>query len=125
MLTLYTEGFEALADLLASYAFLTTTTHTLLIPGPLDLTPNAVLPRRPLLGSLTKPLRSRLGGRVHFGSNPCRVKFCGQELVVFREDLMARSLRNLVGVKPDAGGADLKRFVSVNPRVVSCSSLSC
>jgi DNA polymerase epsilon subunit 2 len=31
---------------------------------------------------------------------------------VFREDLMARMLRNLVGVKPDVREDDLKRYVS-------------
>lgn len=35
----------------------------------------------------------------------------GQEIVVFREDLMAKVVRNLVGVKPDLESADLKRYV--------------
>lgn len=42
----------------------------------------------------------------------------GQEIVVFREDLMAKVVRNLVGVKPDLESADLKRYV----RLVSISS---
>lgn len=46
-------------------------------------------------------------------SNPCRIKCFGQELVVYRDDLMARMLRNLVGVKPDVQNDDLKRFVSI------------
>jgi DNA polymerase epsilon subunit 2 len=46
-------------------------------------------------------------------TNPCRIKFLGQELVIFREDVMARMLRNLVGVKPDVPSTDLKRYVSL------------
>jgi DNA polymerase epsilon subunit 2 len=36
----------------------------------------------------------------------------GQEITIFREDLMAKMMRNLVGVKPDLESADLKRYVS-------------
>lgn len=44
-------------------------------------------------------------------SNPCRLKCFGQEIVIYREDIMARMLRNLVGVKPDVQNDDMKRFV--------------
>jgi len=46
-------------------------------------------------------------------SNPCRIRFFNQEIVIFRENIMARMLRNLVGVKPDVRNDDLKRYVSV------------
>jgi DNA polymerase epsilon subunit 2 len=82
-----------------------------LVPGPADITGNAVLPRRPLMSSFTQKLRSRVP-KIHFGTNPCRIKFCDQEMVIFREDLMSRMLRNLVGVKPDVREDDLKRYVS-------------
>jgi hypothetical protein len=82
------------------------------VPGPSDLTVNAVLPRKPLLASLTARLRSKIP-KVHLASNPCRLKFFGQEIVVSRDDLMSRMLRNLVGVKPDARNEDLKRYVCV------------
>jgi DNA polymerase epsilon subunit 2 len=48
---------------------------------------------------------------VHFATNPCRIKFFAQEIVVFREDVMARMLRNVIGVKTEAKSEDLKRFV--------------
>ena len=37
----------------------------------------------------------------------------GQEIVVFREDLMAKMMRNLVGVKRDLESTVLKRYVSL------------
>ena len=37
----------------------------------------------------------------------------GQEIVIFRENMMGKLMRNLVGVKPDLESADLKRYVSV------------
>lgn len=36
----------------------------------------------------------------------------GQEIVVYREDLMGKMMRNLIGIKPDLESADLKRYVS-------------
>lgn len=42
------------------------------------------------------------------------MKFFDQEIVIYREDCMAKMLRNVVGigVKPDVNSDDLKRFVS-------------
>ena len=104
------EGFDSLADLIASYTLITRRTHFVFVPGPLDLTVNSVLPRKPLLSSFTARLRSKIP-KIHLASNPCRLKFFGQEILVFRDDVMSRMLRNLVGVKPDARNEDLKRYV--------------
>ncbi|KAI0051026.1 DNA polymerase epsilon subunit B [Auriscalpium vulgare] len=106
----YQEGFDALADLIASYHVLTQNTHIVFVPGPLDLAINSILPRRPLLSSFTARLRAKIP-KLHLSSNPCRLKFFGQEIVVFREDMMARMLRNLVGVKPSVRNEDLKRYL--------------
>lgn len=108
----YQENFDALADLIASFPDLTAATHFVFVPGPLDIALNGpVLPRKPLMSAFTARLRTKVP-HVHFATNPCRIKFFHQEIVVFREDLMARMLRNMVGVKPDVAGEDLKRYVS-------------
>lgn len=104
------DNFDALADLIVSYPLLTRATHFVLVPGPLDVTVNSVLPRRPIISSFVSRLKSRIPN-VHFATNPCRIKFFEQEIVIFREDLMSRMLRNLVGVKPDVKNDDLKRYV--------------
>ncbi|KAI0375580.1 epsilon DNA polymerase [Pilatotrama ljubarskyi] len=106
----YQEHFDTLADLIASYPLITRSTHFVMVPGPLDVTLNSVLPRRPLLSSFVSRLKSRVPN-VHFATNPCRIKFFEQEIVIFREDLMSRMLRNLVGVKPDVKNDDLKRYL--------------
>jgi DNA polymerase epsilon subunit 2 len=108
------ENFDSLADLVASYPLITRNAHFVLIPGPLDYTMNATLPRRPLLSSFVARLKSKLP-KVHFATNPCRIKFFGQEIVVFREDAMARMLRNVIGVKKETKSEDLKRFVCPCP----------
>jgi DNA polymerase epsilon subunit 2 len=105
-----TENFDSLAELVASYPQITRTTHFVFVPGPLDLTSNVTLPRRPILSSFTSQLRAKVP-KVHFSSNPCRLKFFAQEIVIFREDIMARMLRNTVEVKPNVTGEDLRRYV--------------
>ena len=104
------DNFDALADLIATYPLITRSTHFVFIPGPLDITVNSTFPRKPLLSTLTGRLKTRIP-KVHFATNPCRIKFFNQEVVVFREDLLARMLRNVVGVKHDVKSEDLKRFV--------------
>lgn len=73
---------------------------------------NSILPRRPLLSSFTNRLRAKVP-KLQLASNPCRIKFFGQEIVVLREDMMARMLRNLVGVKPAVRTEELKQFVGL------------
>ncbi|KAF8897632.1 epsilon DNA polymerase [Infundibulicybe gibba] len=106
----YQENFDALADLIASYPLITRNTHFVFVPGPLDVTINGILPRRPLLSAFVARLKAKIP-KVHFATNPCRIKFFNQEIIVFREDSMARMLRNIVGVKPDVKSDDLKRYL--------------
>ena len=106
-----TENFEQLGDLIASYPAIARTTHFVFVPGPLDVTGNGVLPRRPILPNFVAKLKVKVP-KSHFMSNPCRIKCFGQEIVIFRDDIMSRMLRNLVGAKPDVLNDDLKRYVS-------------
>lgn len=105
----YQEGFDALAELISSFPLIEHTCHFVFIPGPQDLCPSTLLPQRPIFRSFTQRLE-RLP-KVHFCSNPCRIKFFGQEIVIFREDMMARILRNLINVKPETDAEILKRFL--------------
>ncbi|KAK7470534.1 DNA-directed DNA polymerase epsilon, subunit B [Stygiomarasmius scandens] len=108
----YQENFDTLADLISSYPRITRTTHFVFVPGPMDVALNSTLPRRPILSSFVTRLKTKIPN-VHFGTNPCRIKFFDQEIVVFRDDSMSKMLRNVVGVgvKPDVSSDDLKRFL--------------
>jgi len=106
---LHLEGFDSLADPIVSYTLITRRTHFIFVPGPQDLTINLVLPPNPLL-SFTARLRAKIS-KVHLASNPCRLTFFGQEIVIFPDDVMLRMLRDLVGVRPDVRNDDLKRYV--------------
>ncbi|KAF9268073.1 DNA polymerase epsilon subunit B [Marasmius fiardii PR-910] len=106
----YQESFDALANLISSYPAINRTSHFIFVPGPLDVTLNSALPQRPLLPSFVSRLKTKVI-KAHFATNPCRIKFFDQEIVIFRDDCMSRMLRNIVGVKLDATGDDLKRYL--------------
>ncbi|KAF8337053.1 epsilon DNA polymerase [Cantharellus anzutake] len=106
----YQDNLDSLADLIAGFPAISRNSHFVFVPGPLDPWGSSTLPRRPLPSSFTSRIRSRVP-KSHFPSNPARIKFFGLEVVIFREDLMAKMLRNLIGVKPDLQGSDLKRFL--------------
>ncbi len=106
----WAENFDSLADLIARYPAITRTTHFVFVPGPLDITINSMLPRKPLLSTFTARLKAKIP-KAHFATNPCRIKFGDQEIVVFREDLMSRVMRNLITVKKGASNEDLQSHV--------------
>ena len=94
--------FSSFADLLLSYPRCARDTHFIFVPGPSDPfdVSNLLLPRRALPNSLVKDVKLKLP-KVTFASNPCRILYKSQEIVVFRDDLMSRMLRNTVRLKSD------------------------
>ncbi|GAA5970423.1 hypothetical protein JCM8115_004552 [Rhodotorula mucilaginosa] len=99
----YTDLFASLAGLLASFETLLACSHFLLVPGPTDPWSSAALPRPPLPTALLKPLLSKVPN-VTLGSNPCRIRWFSQEIVIFRDDLMGRMMRNAVRFPAEEGG---------------------
>ena len=73
---------------------LTTHFRSVFSPGPLDAGTSVALPRRPIPEQYTKSLRQRVR-HVTFASNPCRVRYFTQEIVLFREDLLKKMQRHL------------------------------
>ncbi len=67
-------------------------TRVVLVPGPWDVGYAGVLPQAPLLVPLVTALRDKVPNIV-FASNPCRIRWCTQEIVVFRYDLQLEMLR--------------------------------
>ena len=68
------------------------------VPGPGDAGPSSVLPQPPLRKQVTAALRERVPGAV-FTSNPCRIRFYNQQVVIFRGNVQAR-MRRLCLVPP-------------------------
>ncbi|KAF9585227.1 DNA-directed DNA polymerase epsilon, subunit B [Lunasporangiospora selenospora] len=91
----YREGFNALAELIAEFPTLATFSYFVFVPGPNDPWVGRVLPRPKIPDFYTGKLRSVVKRSI-FTSNPCRIKYCDQEIVIFREDILNKLLRNCV-----------------------------
>ncbi|KAG9322544.1 hypothetical protein KVV02_003056 [Mortierella alpina] len=105
----YREGFNALADLIAEFPTMATFSYFIFVPGPNDPWGGSVLPRPKIPDFYTAKVRS-LVKRSIFTSNPCRIKYCDQEIVIFREDILSRLLRNCI-VPPCADVVVQKQLV--------------
>lgn len=106
-----TAGFKALADLIASFPTLSSHSHFIFVPGPTDPWTSTTLPRPPIPSHFVQSIINKVP-KATFTTNPARIKYFDQEIVIFREDLMGRMLRSLVQIKQGVDGANMKRFVS-------------
>ncbi|KAL1916903.1 uncharacterized protein VTP21DRAFT_5100 [Calcarisporiella thermophila] len=93
--TKYKECFTALADLIAEFPTLATFCYFIFVPGPQDPWGGNTLPRPPIPEVFTAKLRNKVK-RAVFTTNPCRIKYCTQEIVILREDILNRFRRNCV-----------------------------
>uniref|UniRef100_H2MC41 DNA polymerase epsilon subunit n=1 Tax=Oryzias latipes TaxID=8090 RepID=H2MC41_ORYLA len=65
------------------------------VPGPEDPGPANILPRPPLVQNITEEFSERVPFSV-FTTNPCRIQYCSQEILVIREDLVNKMCRNCI-----------------------------
>ncbi|GFR42611.1 hypothetical protein Agub_g3542, partial [Astrephomene gubernaculifera] len=86
------ELFGQLAALIDQYPRLKAESRFVFVPGPDDTGPGAILPQPPLPRCLTGELRRLLPTAV-FASNPCRLRYATQRIVLFRHDLQRRLRR--------------------------------
>ena len=92
------QGWEELAILLANFPFLAQHGHFVFIPGPND-TRSCILPQPPLVQEtigLQRTMQSYQIENVHWGSNPCRIRQNGKEIVLFRHDTLSWTLQNQI-----------------------------
>ena len=89
------EHLKLLGELVAEFPQLVAESRLLLVPGPADPGSPNIFPRPPLPPSLTQDL-ARLVPSAQFLTNPARVQYCTQEIVIFREDIATKLCRNAI-----------------------------
>uniref|UniRef100_A0A669DZ81 DNA polymerase epsilon subunit n=1 Tax=Oreochromis niloticus TaxID=8128 RepID=A0A669DZ81_ORENI len=89
------ESLKALADAICSYPSIHSSSRFVFVPGPEDPGPGTILPRPPLADHITEEFRQRVPFSV-FTTNPCRIQYCSQEIIIIREDLVNKMCRNCV-----------------------------
>ena len=78
------------------------------VPGRNDPGPGNLLPRPKIPDFFVSRLTTRIKN-ASFVSNPCHIRYCTQEIVVFREDILSRMRRNVL-IKPVADDLNDDRF---------------
>uniref|UniRef100_A0A3B3YGF5 DNA polymerase epsilon subunit n=1 Tax=Poecilia mexicana TaxID=48701 RepID=A0A3B3YGF5_9TELE len=89
------ESLKTLADVICSYPSIHSSSRFVFVPGPEDPGPGSILPRPPLAEHITQDFQQRVPGSV-FTTNPCRIQYCNQEIIIMREDLVNKMCRNCV-----------------------------
>ncbi|KAG1591659.1 hypothetical protein G6F48_003155 [Rhizopus delemar] len=87
----YKDKFNALADLISEYDELATHTNFVFVPGAGDPWGGQILPQSPLPLSFVTRIKQKVK-KAHFTTNPCRIRYCTQDIVIFREDLLNKIL---------------------------------
>ncbi|KAL8162554.1 hypothetical protein V2J09_014043, partial [Rumex salicifolius] len=85
--------FGKLGELIASHPRLKENSRFLFIPGPGDAGPSTALPRCSLPKYFSEELQKYIPNAL-FLSNPCRIKYYSQEIVIFRQDLLYKMRRS-------------------------------
>merc|ERR1712179_85852 len=89
------EHFKMLGEMIAEFPQLAEESMFFFVPGPTDPGSPNIFPRPPLPSHVTQDLSKNLPN-VQFLSNPARVQYCTQEIVIFREDIVTKLCRNSI-----------------------------
>ncbi|XP_041972014.1 DNA polymerase epsilon subunit 2 [Aricia agestis] len=85
-----------LGDMIYPFTKLRESCKFIFVPGLGDPAAPNILPRPPIPSIVTKDISNKLGDAVIFTSNPCRIQYCTQEIVVLRQDLVTKMCRNSI-----------------------------
>ena len=96
----YKAQMDALAACFEAFPDVASQTHVVLVPGPHDPGSPKILPRSPIPSYFTQSL-ARVLPYFTSASNPCRLRFFTQEIVIFRGDMTGRlQRRSLIPSSP-------------------------
>lgn len=85
-----------LGDVIHQFKTLQERTKFIFVPGRGDPSAANILPRPAIPNSITKEIRDKLGEAAIFTTNPCRIQYCTQEIVILRQDLVMKMCRNSI-----------------------------
>lgn len=89
------EHMGILGEMISKRKHLASTSQFLFVPGPTDPSSANIFPRPPLPRHITSELR-QLVPTAKFLTNPARIQYCTNHIVVFREDIITKMCRNAI-----------------------------
>ncbi|XP_074654952.1 DNA polymerase epsilon subunit 2-like [Tubulanus polymorphus] len=93
--------FKTFTKLILEFPSIIESSKFVFVPGPQDPGPSLIAPRPPIPCCITQEMTDKFPN-VFFASNPCRIQYCTQEIVVYREDIVTKMCRNCVKFPKDA-----------------------
>ncbi|KAI8333436.1 DNA polymerase alpha/epsilon subunit B-domain-containing protein [Chlamydoabsidia padenii] len=91
--TRYKDNFMALADMIHEFTSIATHSNFVFVPGSRDPWGGNILPQPSIPDIFTSRMRQKVK-HLTFATNPCRIRYCTQDIVIFREDILNRLWRN-------------------------------
>ena len=95
------ELFQDLGNLIAEFPPLLESSRFVFVPGPQDPGPGSILPRPPIPQSISEDIREKVPFSM-FTTNPARIQYCTQEIIIIREDVINKMSRNCVHLPSDS-----------------------
>ncbi|CAB4060017.1 POLE2 [Lepeophtheirus salmonis] len=89
------EHFRVLGETIAEYPDLVENSRFVFVPGPTDPGLPNIFPRPPIPKYIAGDLLKKSTWSC-IGYNPCRIQYCTQEIVLFREDIVTKMCRNCI-----------------------------
>ncbi|RLN63551.1 hypothetical protein BBP00_00004060 [Phytophthora kernoviae] len=89
------EYLEELGNLILKYPGIAENSRFVLVPGPNDPGSSHSFPRHPLPDLCTRELTRKVPN-VMCSTNPCRIRYYTQDIVIFREDLQQKMQRHAI-----------------------------
>jgi len=99
---LLSNGFLRLGQTISKLNNLANECHFIFVPSSTDPGPGPVSPRPPIPDFFLEGFRGQVK-HVHNATNPCRVRYCTQEFVIFRNDTIAKMNRYCAKRPKDMG----------------------
>lgn len=85
--------FQELGDMVSKCTFIKDHTELVIVPDLDDFGMTNILPRPPIPEAIAGGLKKKLH-RVTLATNPCRLQYCTQQIVVMRLNLVTKMCRN-------------------------------
>ena len=99
-LSILRKHFSELGDIVAQFPPLLESSRFLFVPGPQDPGPGNIFPRPPISKMITEEICQKIPF-AEFVSNPCRIQYCSQEIIIYREDIINKMCRNSIHLPKD------------------------
>ncbi|KAK9498585.1 hypothetical protein O3M35_003185 [Rhynocoris fuscipes] len=109
------DAFKNLGELIGQSPQIANNSIFIIIPGPRDNPVANILPKPELPDLLLEGFKNYVKN-VKLGTNPCRIQYCTQEIILLREDVVTKLCRNSIHFP------DLKEIGSHFAKTIICQA---